>query len=706
MNVAVFTWLFSGHVNAKENTQQCIDCHQNQVSLWQQSDHAKAMAPADNHTVLGDFGNAQLDHFSQKVTFTLENKEYWVTLTHEGRSSKHKVEYTFGHFPLQQYLVETQQGRMQVLPYAWDSRNIKEGGQKWYPIYPDENIKHQDRLHWQQPLQNWNGMCADCHSDGLKRNYSIADNRFDTQWDNINVGCQSCHGKMDTHPQKATRPSEAKDIGQWVRDLQQTTAKWQGPPRDNGSMQSCFACHSLRSPVTDGFDTLRPYLDQFSPNFIAPPLYHVDGQIKEEVYVYGSFLQSKMFAQGVNCQDCHDPHSMKLKAENNAVCLQCHSPEVFNVTSHHRHTEGSEGSQCVNCHMPSTRYMGVDDRRDHSFKIPRPDLSIQYKTPNACTGCHEDKNDAWAAATLKQWHGLPAPLSATLHTFQELQSGRSVTITQHLALINDSTVSEIVRATAISHLPNTTQQLSNNAVKSWVMSETPLIRLALARNGQILAPADRLKSFSLLLDDKFQSIRVAAANHLLNAPVTEKSILDKAISELLKMNDVNSWRGEGNLNQSMLHLGMGNTAKAINALQRGIDVEPYFAENYINLADLYRISGETENEKQTFEHGLKTVPGSAMLHYSYGLHLIRSKQHNRAISSFSKALKIEPKNSQFAYVYILSLDGTGQTKRALSILKSVILRFKDSPQMVQLGMNLAQKLQDKKSFDYFNQYLN
>lgn len=38
--------------------------------------------------------------------------------------------------------------------------------------------------------------------------------------------------------------------------------------------------------------------------------------------------------------------------------------------------------------MPVTKYMAVDPRRDHSLRIPRPALSVELGTPNACTGCH------------------------------------------------------------------------------------------------------------------------------------------------------------------------------------------------------------------------------------------------------------------------------------------------------------------------------
>ncbi len=708
----LISFSFSGVAKAS-SPDQCVDCHQNQVNDWKKSDHAKAMDIANPSSVLADFNNASVEHYGQSAKFTNEDGKYWATISRGETTQKYQLDYTFGHYPLQQFLVKADGGRYQVLPFSWDSRPESEGGQRWFAIYADEDIKPNDRLHWQQPLQNWNGMCADCHSDGLKRNYSVAENTFSTSWDNINVGCQSCHGKMTDHAKTGKFNTEdyagSKEIAKWLLSLEDLDGEWitrkPSPKRDNRFMENCYACHSLRSPLTDGFVHDAPFLDQFSPNFIAAPLYHADGQIKEEVYVYGSFLQSKMHAAGVNCLDCHNEHSMKLKAPDNGVCSQCHNPQVFDVVEHHGHKEQSTGSLCVSCHMPTTTYMGVDARRDHSFKIPRPHLSDKFDTPNACVACHDDKSNQWATDSLKKWHGAPAKLSSTKMDFQRLQIGERLSIAQHLAIINDSSLSEILRATAITQLPNTVGQLFDAQIQGWVDSELPLIRLALAKNGQLLAPEDRQKSFSKLLKDEYRSVRTAAANHLINIPIADKTLLQKSLNELMHSNDISSWRGEGHLNQSMVHMNIGDAEKTIESLTRGIKVDPYFTENYINLADIYRAMGDANNEKKTFEAGLEATPNAAMLQYSYGLHLIRSKQIGDALNAFAKAVKISPDNSQFAYVYLIAMDANGQTKRALSILKSIIRRFNGDPQLAQLGMSYAQKMNDEQSYNYFAKFL-
>lgn len=707
--------------NAKEihaeKAKACVSCHQQQVNMWQQSDHAKAMSEATPETVLGDFNDATVTHFSQQARFFKENAFFYIELNEAGAKTTYQVAFTFGHYPLQQYLVPAENGRYQVFPFAWDSRPTEDGGQRWYPLYQDEDIQPNDRLHWQQALQNWNGMCADCHSDGLKRQFNISHNYFETQWDNINVGCQSCHGDMLSHATKqplelAFNPPQKynKQLLQWLLNPEEDVARLvneQGKMASHSEkkarqqfMEKCFACHSLRSPLTDGFSADMAYLDQFSPSLLAPPFYHADGQIKEEVYVYGSFLQSKMHDEGVTCLDCHDKHSMKVKVQGNGLCLQCHNAQKYQQPKHIRHAFDSEAGQCVSCHMPETTYMGVDKRRDHSFKVPRPHLSEQYNTPNACVNCHEDKGHEWAAQSLKKWFGAPKALSNNEKQFLALLHQQTLPLDKHLALINSSTVSEIQRASAIMLLPNSTRILTELVIKDWVTSDLPLIRLATARVGHLLLDEDLKLSYQALLDDEYKAIRVAAAEHLIAVKDIEPESLQKAFNELTEANRVNSWRGEGNLNQSLLSVKLGQNAKAIYRLKHSIEVDPYFEAAYVNLLDIYRVEQLLEEEKQLYALALARLPTSAALHFSYGMHLIRAGKKPDAVKAFRNAVKYDAGNPQHAYLYFLALDAVGKTARALQELKQQYSRYQ-TYELSQLGMSFAQKLNDSQSYFYF-----
>lgn len=701
--------LFSNQVASSSN---CVSCHEQAVSDWEQSDHAKAMDVATSETVLGDFSDVEVLHYSQVARFYRDDQAFRISFKEAENTTDYRVKYTFGHYPLQQYLIEADNGRLQVFPFAWDSRKSIEGGQRWYPIYSTEDIQSNDRLHWQQPLQNWNGMCADCHSDGLARNYSVETKQFETTWDNINVGCQSCHGKMRDHlnstsliehtdVNNAWSRKEQKALGQWLLKDGEKIASWEGEPRNNQFMDTCFSCHSLRTPINDGIEPNAAFLDQFVPALITPIMYHADGQIKEEVYVYGSFLQSKMFEAGVNCLDCHDRHTMKVKTEGNGLCLQCHSSDVYQQEVHIRHKINSEAGQCVNCHMPETTYMGVDARRDHSFKVPRPDLSAKYDIPNACNGCHKSQSSSWAEDNIAQWrNGAELPANPQ-ENFIALMHNERLPAEQHLALINNDELSVIERASAIAMLPNSIRSLSDKDVKPWVHSRHDLIRLATASIGQLLPIKERLKSYRGLLEDKYKAVRLSAANQLLDAGLQNQAAFDNALEILLKANEVSMWRGESALNQSMTYLKLGRQQKAIDSLKHGIAVDPYFEPNHVNLAEIYRSLGQSEMEAKTLAYGLTKNPKSAILYYARGMHLIREKRKVDSIKAFRQAVKFSPENVQYIYVYFVALDSVAKTKKALRELKLVLSRYDFHPKLLQLGLNFARKLNDVDSIRYF-----
>ena len=248
---------------------------------------------------------------------------------------------------------------------------------------PTKKLTHDDPLHWTGRNQTWNYMCADCHSTNLRKNYNLAGDSYATTWSEINVSCESCHGPGSNHVTWAgvkSGPASESDAnglivhlrrasGSWVReDSNPKTLHWKGQTRTRTELETCAPCHSRRHPITSNYQPGQSFADSYVPSLLDSGVYYADGQILEEDYEYGSFLQSKMHRLGVTCSDCHNPHSGKLASPNlNAVCGGCHLPEKFNTPEHHHHKAESTGAVCANCHMPSKTYMVVDARRDHSF---------------------------------------------------------------------------------------------------------------------------------------------------------------------------------------------------------------------------------------------------------------------------------------------------------------------------------------------------
>ena len=370
--------------------------------------------------MLGDFDDAKFRHSGIESRFFRRDGKFMVrTDGPDGKLADFEISYTFGVWPLQQYLIEFPGGRYQTLGIAWDAREKSEGGQRWFHIYPNEKMDYRDQLHWTGMYQNWNLQCAACHSTNLRKGYDAASNTYKTTFSEINVACEACHGPASRHVEwakQAKPPYSAKDDKGLITLKTRWNEAWKfaatdvasaqrDRPADAAAMNTCAACHARRSTITENGTPGAPLEDTHRLALLTAPNYYADGQQREEVYVWSSFLQTTMYQRGVTCMDCHEPHALKLRAEGNALCVRCHNAAAFDTEKHHFHKAGTKGAQCVECHMPAQNYMVVDARRDHGIRSPRPDLSVALGSPNACTQCHADRKPGWAIAAMDQWYG-------------------------------------------------------------------------------------------------------------------------------------------------------------------------------------------------------------------------------------------------------------------------------------------------------------
>jgi len=184
----------------------CAACHAKESAAWQGSRHRQAMQVADAKTMLGNFNGAQFNYAGVTSTFTKRDGKFFArTDGPDGKLHDYEVRYTFGVDPLQQYLIEFPDGRFQALSIAWDVEK-----KRWFHLYPKQHVDSADELHWTRPSQNWNYMCADCHSTALRKNYDAGANRFRTQWSEISVGCEACHGPGSAHVAWASAGRDGK----------------------------------------------------------------------------------------------------------------------------------------------------------------------------------------------------------------------------------------------------------------------------------------------------------------------------------------------------------------------------------------------------------------------------------------------------------------------------------------------------------------
>ena len=676
----------------------CASCHAAESRQWSGSQHDAAMAVANEQTVRADFNGARVDYAGVTTRFFKRDGKYFVhTDGADGTLADFEVKYTFGVEPLQQYLIALPQGRLQAFSIAWDTRPKSQNGQRWFHLRPDERVTHTDELHWTQPSQNWNYMCADCHSTGLRKNYDRASDQFRTSWAEVSVGCEACHGPGSRHvawasDRRAGRSGASDSTKGLVAQLDERrgvrwtpiaatgNAQRSQPRTTDREIETCAQCHSRRAQIADGYVAGKPFLDYYRPALLSRPLYHADGQQHDEVYDWGGFLQSRMYAKGVTCSDCHNPHDGKLRANGNAVCATCHLPAKYDGPQHTHHQVGSAGATCAGCHMPTTTYMVVDPRHDHSLRIPRPALSVKLGTPNACTSCHTTRDAKWAAAKAEAWYDpepAPGPHERAALTFAAVDSGAPESQALLRALATDPEQSRIARATAFAELTPPPGGPALDALRLALNDSSVLIRFGALQAVERLPVAQRLQLAEPLLSDPLRSIRIEAVRLLAAVPSEQlgperQVAFQRASAEFVETQRYNADRTEARVALGTFFAERGNAAEAERELQSAIHLMPSSIPAYVNLADLYRALGRDAEGENILRAGLSRVPQSGALHYSLGLVLTRLQRRDTALREFSRAAGLEPGNARFAYVNAIALHSNGKVDAAIAQLRTAL----------------------------------
>lgn len=657
------------------------------------------MQIASARTVRGDFRDASLKHFGITSRFFKRGGKFFAhTEGADGKLGDFEIKYTFGVEPLQQYLIEFPGGRLQSLTLAWDTRPKAQRGQRWFALYPNERIAPDDPLHWTGPDQNWNYQCATCHSTNLHKNYDAAANCYATTWSDIDVACEACHGPGSRHVEWAKARTQAPSTGprapmnddglvvhfeahpaaQWTFDPLNSIARrrtgWDKPEEIN----VCAPCHSRRSVISDSYVPGQPLLDSYVPALLTEGVYHADGQIDGEVYEYGSFLQSRMYQRGVSCANCHEPHSLKLRAPGNAVCGQCHLASKYDSPAHHFHRVGSTGATCTGCHMPTKTYMVIHARHDHSLRVPRPDLSVEIGTPNACTQCHADHSAEWARDRVRAWYGHDAGGYQTYA--RALHAGRTGSADAPLLLKQLATNTGqpgIARATALQLLRTRLSPATVGAVQAGLSDGDALVRRAAVECLEAVPPAQRMKLAAPLLDDPVRAVRTEAARQL---AVTEglddalQARIDHGVAEYVAAQRVDADRPEARTNLGTLYAERGQVAQAESEFQAAIALQRAYTPAYVNLADLYRAEQRDADGERVLRAGLAAAPNDAALHLALGLLLARQTRLPEAIDALQRAAALQPDDAHYAYVLGVALHSSGQTEHALIVLSAAATR--------------------------------
>lgn len=662
----------------------CAQCHADEARLWAQSDHAHAMLVAGDSTVLGDFRDRTVWDSRLTAHFFRRGSEFWVnTEGPDGQPHDYRVAYTFGWRPLQQYLVAFPGGRLQPLRFAWDARPPASGGQRWYALYPDQRIAPGDPLHWGGRNQNWNYMCARCHSTHLEPNYDPAAKAFDTRWSDLDVACEACHGPASHHVEWARHgardtanglvTSLRSPSGSWaVRDSARGIAEWRGAKRTEAVLDACAPCHARAREIAP-LEPGHPFLDAFAPATLDSGLYRPDGQIEDEVYEYGSFRQSRMYAAGVTCNDCHDPHSLAPRAAGNALCTRCHLAERFDVESHHHHTAGSEGAQCVNCHMPPRTYMVVDVRRDHSLRLPRPDLTRSVGVPNACASCHGNRPASWAAAAIASWRPGWVPPAHFATAFDSARRELPRSDFALAGMVSDVSQPAIARATALAMLASFPGPAALRAVDAGLADPDAMVRAQAAALTEMLSPDQRVPRAEPLLRDSVRLVRIEAARVLAEAhagiPAADTAAFHAAFAELLASERLHLERPESHVNLATLEMALGRRTPAERQFAAALALDSLNVPAMVNLADLKRLEARDDEGELWLRRAMRVEPGAAEPVFALALLKVRAGRHEEALDLLRRATAMAPGDARYAYTYGVALNSSGDARHAIEVLR-------------------------------------
>ena len=633
--------------------------------------------------------------FGQLYRFFMQRNRPMVECENSrGEREIFAVKYTFGNSPMQQYLVEFDDGRVQCLPMTWD---VERG--RWFHLYPKERILHDDVLFWTRPAQNWNYMCAGCHTTNLHKNYDVASNTYRTRWSEMGVGCQSCHGPGGWHVERMSIPG-ITPTGNRATDMalpifSQMTAQ--------DEVETCAPCHAHRRVLREGAAPPDShFLDYYVPAMIDGNLFYADGQILEEDYEYTSFMQCRMSVENVRCTTCHDPHTSKLTHNGNNLCLQCHNAGYDSPKHHFHEDETQPGTQCIECHAPTHNYMVIRPRHDHNFKVPDPDLTIRLGIPNACNNCHNDpvksETPEWASRWIRHWYDKSDQTQPQREHFAyAISGGRNGNADALPKLLDVATnndvkqVRPIVRASAIALLGRYPTAETLTARVTALSDDDPNVRLAAASTFESAMPDERLTHLLPLLDDEKYAIRCEAARLLSVVPpgwfpADKKASYQTTLRDYVESQNASLDHPAAHLNLAVLweNLAMPEiyaaqgampitdvrkrTQISLDAYRQALAIDPDFLPARINLAMLHNSRNEPQEAEIQLRRVTEIAPENGEGFYSLALLLAEQNRLDEAEKAFAKAATLMPDNARLLYnhgLLLLQLGNTDESERQL-----------------------------------------
>jgi tetratricopeptide (TPR) repeat protein len=629
----------------------CLECHERFYELWSSSWHGLAMQPYSSA-----FAQKQLTPHEKGIV--IADNIYRADLDHgvvdeKGVSGgkEYKIEQVLGGKNVYYFLTQFDRGRLQTLPIAYDVKrkewfDTAASGIRHFPgVEPGQSVD------WRAYPYTFNTACYSCHVSQLSTNYDPKTDTYQTTWAEPGINCETCHGPATEHNTIA----KATPKGQPLPELRIIRTKTMTKAQRN---DLCSGCHAKASPLTTGYRPEERFYDHFDLVTLEDPDFYPDGRDLGENYTLASWSMSPCAKSGqLDCMHCHTSsgrYRFKKEMFNNA-CLPCHENKVKEPAAHTHHQAESEGNKCISCHMPMTVFARMN-RSDHSMRPPTPAATVMYKSPNACTICHQDKSAEWADKSVRQWHtrDYQAPMLRRAALIEAARKRDWEKLPEMIDFINDPEHDQVFTASLIRLIPPAQERKLEDALLGAAKDPSPLVRGAAVQALGLIPTAESLQALIAATGDEYRLVRVRAAAGLaafpgMKAPPADQAQLTKANDEYLASLTARPDQWTSHYNMGNYQLSRGELQNAVASYQAALKLDPQAVMAMVNTSIAYARMGERDKAEKALRDALNQAPDNGAANFNMGLLQAEKNELATAEQYLEKALAADPQMAQAAY---------------------------------------------------------
>ncbi len=650
----------------------CRACHEQFYQLWSTSHHGLAMQPYS-----AEFARAAQLSTSSPIhigasTFKPEvtDKGGWIVETTATGETRYPIQQVLGGKNVYYFLTPLERGHLQVLPLAFDVRTSA-----WMDTTKSmtmhDDVAHDQPVVWRDRLLTFNTSCYGCHVSQIETNYDPVNDSYSTTWRESGINCETCHGPAGNHVRLY---EAAKKDGTSPAELGLVSFKRLSPAQRT---DACAACHAKLNSFTSGFRVGDKFFDHFNLIAYESADFYPDGRDLGENYTYTSWMRSPCARSGkLDCLHCHTSSGRYrfVKGDPNAACLPCHEERVKNAAAHTHHLADSAGNRCVSCHMPMTEYARMR-RSDHSMRPPAPAATLSFDSPNACNGCHKDKDAHWADAQVHLWHpdDYQAPLLAQGTWIDAARRRDWSKLPQMLAYLEDSHHDAVVAASLIRLLSQCPDSRKFATMRLAMNDPSPLVRSSAV---DLLAQHLDASTAQFLVEytsDSSRLVRIRSAAALARVPRNlfddkTTATIQPAMQEYIASLHIRQDDFAQHMNLGNFHAERGELPDAIAEYERAAVLRPQFAPPLVNAAVAYSQLGDMPKAEASLRRAISADPLQPAAYFNLGLLLAETGQRDEAIQNLRKAVQLDSSNAAAAY-NLAVLVGTENPAEALALCK-------------------------------------